>query len=94
LISNASGLGRMVGAQLEALGMPLVAYDAVITSGDVTRDYFAARPCCAVFGVGPGDSGLILEGLSVSVATMHDADLGSSDHKSRPKITCFERGSA
>ena len=35
-------------------GMSLAAYDALITSGDVTRDYIAARPGCALFDVGPG----------------------------------------
>lgn len=75
LISNASRLRRMVSSQLGELGVPLAAYDAVITSGDVTREYIAARPRCAVFDVGPGDAGPILEGLNVRFATMNDADL-------------------
>ena len=78
LISNASRLGSMVGSQLETLGTPLSAYDALITSGDVTRDYIAGRPGCAVFDIGPGDARPILEGLEVRFTSMQNADLAVS----------------
>ena len=75
LISNASRLGTMINSQLEKLRLPRDAYDSLITSGDVTRDYIAARPNCAVFDVGPGDSRSIFEGLAVRFTSLNDAEL-------------------
>jgi HAD superfamily hydrolase (TIGR01459 family) len=75
LISNASRLSRTVNAQLDKLGFPREAYDSLITSGDVTRDYVAARPNCAVFDVGPGDANAIFEGLDVRFTSWDQADL-------------------
>jgi len=74
LISNASRLGTMVNSQLGTLRLPTEAYDSVITSGDVTRDYVAARPNCAVFDVGPGDARPIFEGLGARFTSMKEAD--------------------
>jgi HAD superfamily hydrolase (TIGR01459 family) len=78
LISNASRLGTSVTSTLEELKMPLATYDALITSGDITRDLIAIRPGCAVFDIGPGDARRILEGLKVRFTAMHDADLAIS----------------
>lgn len=75
LMSNASRLSGMVNAQLHKLGLPKEAYDSLITSGDVTRDYMAARPDCAVFDVGPGDARAIFEGLEVQFTSWNQADL-------------------
>lgn len=76
LISNASRLSRIVNAQLDTLGLAKEAYDSLITSGDVTRDYVAARPNCAVFDVGPGNAHAIFEGLDVQFTSWDQADLG------------------
>ena len=78
LVSNASRLGTMVAASLERLGMPLKAFDVLITSGDITRDYIAKRPDCAVFDIGPGDSVPILEGLDMRFSSLQQADLAVS----------------
>jgi HAD superfamily hydrolase (TIGR01459 family) len=84
LVSNASRLGISVRAQLEELNMPRTAYDALITSGDVTRDLVALRGRCAVFDIGPGNSRPILEGLDVRFTSLGDADVaitsGAFDH--------------
>ena len=78
LISNASRLGTSVTSYLKELKLPLAAYDALITSGDVTRDLIAVREGCAVFDIGPGDARPILEGLRVRFTAMDDADLAIS----------------
>jgi len=75
LISNASRLGTSVVSHLEELKMPSTAYDALITSGDVTRDLIALRGSCAVLDIGPGDARPILEGLKVRFASIEEADL-------------------
>ena len=40
--------------QLKSLGVPDEAYDALVTSGDVTRNVIAARPGVKVLHVGRG----------------------------------------
>jgi ribonucleotide monophosphatase NagD (HAD superfamily) len=74
-MSNASRLGKLVKPQLEKLGLPDDAYDGLITSGDVTRDYIAAAPSCAIFDVGPGDASSIFEGLDVRFVSLEEAEL-------------------
>src|SRR3989337_478092 len=37
LVSNAPRPGASVGAQLDGFGVPRTAYDAIVTSGDLTR---------------------------------------------------------
>jgi len=78
LVSNASRLGTMVTSQLEELGMSSSAYDAVITSGDITRDYIAARPGCALLDVGPGNARLICQSLNVRFTSIQEADFAIS----------------
>jgi HAD superfamily hydrolase (TIGR01459 family) len=75
LLSNASRLGKVVNAQLAELGLTNKAYDSLITSGDITRDYVAAAPNCAIFDVGPGDAHSIFEGLDVRFTALEDAAL-------------------
>jgi len=75
LVSNASRLAPMIATHLDKLKFPLSAYDALVTSGDITRDYIARRPGCSVFDVGPGDARLILDGLPARLASLHEADI-------------------
>jgi HAD superfamily hydrolase (TIGR01459 family) len=65
----------MIATHLDKLKFPLSAYDALVTSGDITRDYIARRPGCSVFDVGPGDARLILDGLPAGLASLHEADI-------------------
>ena len=75
LVSNASRLGPVVAEDLEKLRFPVSAYDALITSGDITRDYIARRPNCSVFDVGPGDARPIIEGLNARLTSLQEADI-------------------
>jgi HAD superfamily hydrolase (TIGR01459 family) len=75
LISNASRLSRAVALELAGLNMPQAAYDHLLTSGDIAREYIASNPGCVVFDVGPADAKGILSGLDVRVSAMEEADV-------------------
>ena len=53
LITNAPRPGAVVTKFLDRLGVPRDAYDAIVSSGDVTRAVMAARPGKSVFHIGP-----------------------------------------
>ncbi|HSG95635.1 MAG TPA: TIGR01459 family HAD-type hydrolase [Afifellaceae bacterium] len=53
LITNAPRPADLVERQLDKLAVPHEAYDAVVTSGDVTRSAVAARPGAKVLHIGP-----------------------------------------
>ena len=75
LLSNASRLSAMVTPELERLGMISTAYDALITSGDITRNFLSTRPGISVFDVGPGSAHAICESLDVHFTAMQDAEI-------------------
>jgi HAD superfamily hydrolase (TIGR01459 family) len=54
LVSNAPRPSETVVPQLDRLGFPRCAWDAIVTSGDVTRVHVAAQAGKAVFHLGPG----------------------------------------
>ena len=53
LISNAPRPGAGVIKILDNMGVPREAYDAIVTSGDVTRAMVAQRPGEPLFLIGP-----------------------------------------
>ena len=53
LITNAPRPGTNVVKLLDRLAVPHHAYDAIVSSGDVTRSVMTARPGNAVFHIGP-----------------------------------------
>jgi HAD superfamily hydrolase (TIGR01459 family) len=62
LISNAPRPGEGLKRQLDRIGVPRSAYDAIVSSGDLTREAIAARPGQPVFHLGPErDLGLYAE---------------------------------
>ena len=75
LVSNASRLAPMVATQLEELTFSVSAYDGLITSGDIARQYLARRPDCTVFDVGPGDARPIVQDLKVRFTSLRETDL-------------------
>jgi len=78
LITNAPRPQGPIVEQLRALGAPDDAYDAVVTSGDVTRGLLAARPGARVFHLGPERDLSLYDGLDLSFAGEADADLVSA----------------
>lgn len=74
LISNAPRPHDAVAVQLDKFGVPRTAYDAIITSGDVTRALLARESGRGVFHLGPErDRGVFQEG--VRFAPVESADL-------------------
>ncbi len=74
LITNAPRPSGWVVRQLDRLGVPREAYDAVTSSGDVTRDVMAERSGSAVFHIGPERDLSIFEGLDVRFTPMEEAE--------------------
>jgi HAD superfamily hydrolase (TIGR01459 family) len=74
LISNAPRPGDFVGHMLDKMGVPRTAYDDIVTSGDVTRDYVAERPGERLFHIGPERDVGTFDGLDASLAPFENAD--------------------
>ena len=73
LISNAPRPGVQVVRMLDRMGVPHSAYDAIVTSGDVTRDYVAKRLGEPVLLIGPDRDHSIFTGLDAPFRTLDDA---------------------
>src|SRR6476660_5026607 len=65
LISNAPRPGTQVRKFLDHLEVPHSAYDAIVTSGDVTRDVVAKRAGQKVYLIGPERAHSLYAGLDV-----------------------------
>jgi HAD superfamily hydrolase (TIGR01459 family) len=74
LITNAPRASPAVQGILDRLGVPHGAYDAIMSSGDVTRGIVASRPHERVFHLGPERDHSIFAGLDVSFAPADAAD--------------------
>ena len=74
LITNAPRAGASVQRILDRLGVPRDAYDAIVSSGDVTRSIVEARPGERVFHLGPPRDLSIFAGLDVTFAPAETAD--------------------
>lgn len=74
LVSNAPRPHPEVIRMLDNLGVPRSAYDAMVTSGDVTRTEIAARPGGAVFHLGPDRDLPIFTGLDARRVRLEEAD--------------------
>jgi HAD superfamily hydrolase (TIGR01459 family) len=73
LISNAPRPGAQVIKMLDRLGVPRDAYDAIVTSGDVTRDMVAKRAGEPFYLIGPERDHSIFTGLDAPFSTVEDA---------------------
>ena len=74
LITNAPRSGEAVARILDRLGVPREAYDAITSSGDVTRGVVATRLADAVFHLGPPRDLSIFSGLNVNFTSLASAD--------------------
>jgi HAD superfamily hydrolase (TIGR01459 family) len=74
LITNAPRPGAAVQRILDRLGVPRQAYDAITSSGDVTRGIVEGRLAQRVFHLGPPRDLPIFAGLDVNFAPLADAD--------------------
>lgn len=74
LITNAPRPGAAVERILDRLGVPRDAYDAIVSSGDVTRAIVESRLGQSVFHLGPSRDLPIFSGRDVSFAPLEHAD--------------------
>jgi HAD superfamily hydrolase (TIGR01459 family) len=74
LITNAPRQSAVVAHQLDMLHVPRETYDAIVSSGDVTRGVVEARPGQSLFHLGPERDRSIFSGLNVRFAPLESAD--------------------
>jgi HAD superfamily hydrolase (TIGR01459 family) len=74
LITNAPRPSALVQRFLDRIGVPRDAYDAITSSGDVTRGVVESRPGQRVFHLGPERDLPIYAGLPATLAPMESAD--------------------
>jgi HAD superfamily hydrolase (TIGR01459 family) len=74
LITNAPRPAAAVARILDRLGVPHDAYDAIVSSGDVTRGIVETRHGERVFHLGPERDKPIFAGLELTLAPLEDAD--------------------
>ncbi len=75
LLSNSPRPSPSVQEQLRRLGVPDDAYDATVTSGDLTRHELAKHDGAMVFHLGPERDLPIFDGLDVKLGGQEDAEL-------------------
>lgn len=73
LVSNAPRPFHLVRDMLDRLGASRDAYDAIVTSGDITRGAIAERAKLPVFMIGPARDRPIFEGLGANFAPIDEA---------------------
>jgi HAD superfamily hydrolase (TIGR01459 family) len=74
LITNAPRPADSVQRQLRKLGVSDDTYDAIVSSGDLTRHYVADHPGRKVFWLGPERDNSIYRGLDPVLSPLEDAD--------------------
>lgn len=74
LITNAPRPSHIVARQLEKLRVPRDTYDAIVSSGDVTRAVIESRPDQSLFHLGPERDRSIFASLDVRFAPLERAD--------------------
>lgn len=75
LVSNAPRPWTGVKAQLDSMGIGSDIYDAIITSGDVTRELIAANAGRRLYHLGPQRDIGIFEGLDVKFSSADEAEV-------------------
>jgi HAD superfamily hydrolase (TIGR01459 family) len=73
-ITNAPRPSEVVARQLAALHVPRETYDAIVSSGNVTRGEIEKRPGQSLFHMGPDRDREIYSGLDVRFAPLERAD--------------------
>ena len=74
MITNAPRPADSVQRQLRKLHVPDETYDAIVSSGDLTRNFVAARSGQAMFWLGPERDDSIYRGLETKLAPLESAD--------------------
>lgn len=73
ILTNAPRPSSIIPGQLDCLGLPRAAYDAVVTSGDATRAEIEARLPAPAYRIGPEKDDPLFEGLGAEFASLSEA---------------------
>ncbi len=74
LITNAPRPANVVVPQMRTFGVPDEAYDATVTSGDVTRELLMRWRDGNIFLIGPSEDQPLVEGLPIRFTSLDEAD--------------------
>jgi len=74
LITNAPRPADSVQRQLHKLAITDDTYDAIVSSGDLTRNFIAGHPGQKIFWIGPERDSSIHRGLDSALAPLEEAD--------------------
>lgn len=75
LVSNAPRPNGFIATMLDRLAVPAGTYDAIVTSGDVTRSLLAERPGARLHHIGPPRDIGTFEGLDLTISGEAGADV-------------------
>lgn len=88
LLTNVPKPRGPIPAQLDRLGFPRDAYDAIVTSGDAIRAELAVRAPGPMYKIGPASDSSLWEDLGLSFAPLADARFigisGLNDYRETP----------
>jgi HAD superfamily hydrolase (TIGR01459 family) len=74
VLTNAPRPSSIIPPQLDRIGLPRSAYDAVVTSGDATRAAILARLPAPAYRLGPEKDEKLYEGIDVRFAPLEEAE--------------------
>lgn len=74
LVSNAPRPNTAVAAQLDRIGVARAAYDAIVSSGDISRSLIAGLGSAPVYHLGPDRDVPLYEGLDVALSSADRAE--------------------
>ena len=74
LITNSPRPSDQVGRQLARLHVPAEVYDAIVSSGDVTRSVVEERRAQSLYHLGPERDRVVFNGLNAKLAPLQSAD--------------------
>ncbi|MHA7871823.1 MAG: TIGR01459 family HAD-type hydrolase [Hyphococcus sp.] len=74
ILTNAPRPSSIIPGQLERLGLPDDAYDAIVTSGDATRAEIARRLPAPAYRIGPAKDDPLFDGLRIDFAPLDAAE--------------------
>ncbi len=73
ILTNAPRPSSIIPAQLDRLGLPRTAFDAVVTSGDATRAEIERRLPAPAYRIGPAKDDPLFDGMVIDFAPLESA---------------------
>ncbi len=75
LVTNAPRPRDAVAAQLDNFGVPTDCHDAIVTSGDLSREALSTPPGKRVYHLGPDRDRGVFEGLDIVLSSLGEAEV-------------------